>query len=104
MNSLKSGLKLIGLTDLEADVYLKLIKMKEARISQLAKETGVTRTQLYPLLEKLTEKGVVEKAHHSVSVYRVIDAKEIVSLLHKWKDEQMKILKGVEKELKGIKS
>jgi HTH-type transcriptional regulator, sugar sensing transcriptional regulator len=104
MSNLKRGLKLIGLTELEADVYLKLIKMKEARISQLAKETGVTRTQLYPLLEKLTEKGVVEKTHHSVSVYKVIDSKEIISLLCKWKDEQMKVLKGVEKELKSIKS
>ena len=102
MNNVKKGLKLIGLTDLEADVYLKLLKLRQARISQLAKETNVTRTQLYPLLEKLVEKGVVEKSQHSVTVYKVIDSSNIISLLSKWREEQMKILKELESELKKI--
>jgi HTH-type transcriptional regulator, sugar sensing transcriptional regulator len=102
MSNVKKGLKLIGLTDLEADVYIKLLRLKEAKISQLSNETNVTRTQLYPLLEKLVEKGVVEKSHHSVTVYKVIDTSKIISLLSKWKDEQMKILKEFETEIQRL--
>jgi HTH-type transcriptional regulator, sugar sensing transcriptional regulator len=102
MSNVKNGLKLIGLTDLEADVYIKLLRLKEAKISRLAKETNVTRTQLYPLLEKLVEKGMVEMSQHSVAIYKVIDSTKIISLLNKWKDEQMKILNEMELELKKI--
>jgi HTH-type transcriptional regulator, sugar sensing transcriptional regulator len=103
MANIKRGLKLIGLTELEADVYIKLLRLKQARISQLAKETSVTRTQLYPLLEKLVEKGVVEKIEQSVTIYRVIDSKKIISLLEKWKREQLSVLKELQDELKGLK-
>jgi HTH-type transcriptional regulator, sugar sensing transcriptional regulator len=104
MSNVKGGLKLIGLTDLEADVYLKLLKLKEAKISQISKETNVTRTQLYPLLEKLVGKGFVEKTGNNIAIYRAIDSDEIISLLNKWKEKQLKLLKELELEFKKLKN
>ena len=68
MDKAKKGLTAIGLTNLEAEIYLELLKLKEAKVSKLAQLTKVTRTQLYPLLEKLVEKGVVEKTQKSINI------------------------------------
>jgi sugar-specific transcriptional regulator TrmB len=103
MNKIKKGLNIIGLTNLEAEVYLKLIKLKQAKVSKLAQITKVTRTQLYPLLEKLVEKGLIEKVDKKVVMYKVIDHVELISLIDKWKKDQMTILKEFENELKKIK-
>lgn len=100
MNKIKKGLVIIGLTKLEADVYLKLLKLKKAKVSQLAKATKITRTQLYPLLEKLIKKGVVKKIDKKVIVYMALEPDKLISLLHKWKEEQMDLLKDLESSLK----
>jgi sugar-specific transcriptional regulator TrmB len=100
MNKLKKGLVVIGLTNLEADVYLKLLKLKKAKASELARTTKVTRTQLYPLLEKLIKKGVVKKIDKKVIIYKAIEPDKLISLLHKWKKEQMALLKEIESSLK----
>ncbi len=99
MSKLKKGLVVIGLTNLEADVYLKLLKLKKARVSQLAKATKITRTQLYPLLEKLVKKGVVEKIDKKVIIYKAVETDKIISLLHKWKREQLNLLNDIESSL-----
>jgi len=103
MDKIERGLTLIGLTNLEAKVYLKLIKLKQAKVSKIAKETNVTRTQLYPLLEKLVEKGVIEKIENKITIYKVLETEKLVSLLNKWKNEQLTILKELELMIKKIK-
>lgn len=103
MEKIKKGLSLIGLTDLEADVYIELLKLKQTKVSELAKITKVTRTQLYPLLEKLVEKGVVEKIENKVTSYKVIEPEELISILKKWKEKQLKNLKDLETMIKNFK-
>lgn len=65
------GLTIIGLTELEAKVYSKLLKLKQAKVSELVKSTKVSRTQLYPLLEKLVQKRVLRKIAGRPIIYRV---------------------------------
>ena len=100
MSKIKKGLVIIGLTNLEADVYLKLLKLKKAKVSQLAKATKITRTQLYPLLEKLIKKGVVKKIDKKVIIYKAVETDKMISLLHKWKNEQIALLNDLESNLK----
>lgn len=100
---IKQGLIIIGLTELEAEIYLKLLKLKKAKVTELAKATKTTRTQLYPLLEKLVKKGVVEKIDKKIVIYKVVKSNEIVSLINKWKKDQLAILKEFENELKKLK-
>ncbi len=52
-------LKEIGLLDAEIDVYLCLLRIGPSLVSKINQETGLHRTHIYDLLEKLKEKGLV---------------------------------------------
>jgi sugar-specific transcriptional regulator TrmB len=55
----KQILKQIGLLDGEIEVYLCLLRIGPSLVSRINKETGLHRTHIYDLLEKLKEKGLV---------------------------------------------
>jgi sugar-specific transcriptional regulator TrmB len=101
MKNVHKGLKALGLTELEARVYLKLLEMKQSGVTKLAKAVKITRTQLYPLLEKMIEKGYVTKVEHSPAVYSVIEASKMEAMLEKWLSEQTKLVKEVQAFLKS---
>lgn len=48
----------LGLSQPEADAYLSLLRLGGSLASAVAKEMGVKRTTVYPILEALTQKGV----------------------------------------------
>lgn len=101
MDKIKEGLALIGLTNLEVEVCLKLLNKKQAKVSELAKETKITRTQLYPLLEKLVEKGIIEKIDKKVIMYKVIEPVKLLHLIEGWESEQAKIVKELKNYIKN---
>lgn len=103
MKRVKKGLRAVGLTNLEAEVWVKLLEMKRARVTSLAEKTGVTRTQLYPLLEKLLEKGFIKQVEKSPAVYSVIEPEKLTANLERWIKEQAALIKDVQKTLKRIK-
>ena len=51
-------LKELGLDDQEANVYLALLKMGGSQASVIAKEIGIKRTTIYPVLQGLAAKGM----------------------------------------------
>lgn len=55
----KEILKQLGFLDAEVDVYLALLRKGQAPVSELYQATGLHRTHIYDLLEKLCEKGLV---------------------------------------------
>jgi sugar-specific transcriptional regulator TrmB len=55
----KQALLEFGLNDSEADTYLTLFRLGGATASVLAKETGLQRTTVYPILKSLAKKGCV---------------------------------------------
>lgn len=55
----KEILRQIGFLDAEIEVYLSLMRTGPCMVSRLNKETGLHRTHIYDLLEKLREKGLV---------------------------------------------
>jgi sugar-specific transcriptional regulator TrmB len=52
-------LRNIGLTDQEARVYLSSLRLGASPASLVAKDTGLKRTTVYPILKTLTTKGFV---------------------------------------------
>ncbi len=52
-------LKMLGMGDTEAVVYLILLKKPGISVSDLSKETKLTRQRVYDILESLSEKGMV---------------------------------------------
>jgi len=104
MNKIKKGLTILGLTGVEAKVCLKLLKLKQAKVSELTRATKVSRTQLYPLLNKLVKKGFLRKiVDEPIIRYRVIGTEELIDLVEKKKRNQIKILKELESKLKKLK-
>ncbi|MEI7498076.1 MAG: helix-turn-helix domain-containing protein [Candidatus Falkowbacteria bacterium] len=55
----KQALLDLGLTDSEADVYLALFRIGGSTASVLAKEVGMQRTTVYPILKALAKKGCI---------------------------------------------
>ncbi len=55
----KETLKDVGLTENEADVYFILLRLQESLASQVAKQSKIARTNVYDILNKLIEKGLV---------------------------------------------
>lgn len=52
-------LKNLGLNDIEADIYFALLKLGGSQASKIAKDVGIKRTTIYPILKKLAEGGFV---------------------------------------------
>lgn len=48
-----------GLSKGEIEVYVALLKLGAALVSKISQETGLHRTNIYDILEKLREKGLV---------------------------------------------
>lgn len=48
-----------GLNEAEAQAYLALLRLGGANATMLAKEVGVKRTSIYPILKALTKKGCI---------------------------------------------
>ncbi len=59
LSRLTEILKMLGMRDTEAVVYLILLKKPGISVSDLAKETKLTRQRVYDILENLSEKGLV---------------------------------------------
>lgn len=53
------SLKSMGLTEIETSMYLSLLKLGGSLASTVAKEVGIKRTTVYPILKSLAEKGFV---------------------------------------------
>jgi sugar-specific transcriptional regulator TrmB len=73
-----------GLTEQEAQTYLTLFKLGGATASNLARDAGLTRTTVYPLLKALSQKGCVlvyfkKNQHH----YYAQNPNKLAGLLEK---------------------
>jgi len=57
----KSKLIDVGLSKSEAEIYLALLRLGKSTATRLTQETGIHRTYIYDVLEKLKEKGLVSQ-------------------------------------------
>lgn len=74
MKNLITILKNFGLSDKEAKIYLALLALESAKVSEVAKQAGVNRSSTYVVLEILRRRGLVgtsddkdKKVRHYVS-------------------------------------
>jgi sugar-specific transcriptional regulator TrmB len=59
---MQNSLDHLGLDKHEAVIYQALLELGPSTVSQITKKAGITRTFGYPILEKLSEQGLVSKA------------------------------------------
>ena len=85
-------LKEIGLQDSEIKVYISLLKLKEATASQITQYTGLHRSNIYDIIEKLKERGLVSFIiKNNVKYFRASSPERILDYL-KEKEEKIKLI------------
>ncbi len=91
-------LKKIGLTGNEADVYLTLMEMGSTPAGDLIKKSGLHRTVVYDLLERLIEKGLVTYVIiGKIKHFEAIDPNHLLDYIEQKKDELNDHKKEIEK-------
>ena len=87
----------LGLTVLQAKIYLTLAKSRSLRASQIASISGVARPDVYRVLIQLEEDGLVEVMMSKPQEFRSIPIDQCVSNLI-----QKRILKTADLQQKGL--
>lgn len=80
-NTTLKNLSEMGLSDLEAKVYLGLLPLEEANIHKIALAAGVKRTSVYSVVESLRHKGLVSVQEVGLKKLYVAEAPQHLKLL-----------------------
>lgn len=95
-----SVLKDIGLDDEEIAAYTALLKSGESGATELAKDIGVKRTTIYPILEGMMEKGIVSSYKRGAKQYFVaIRPNKLVSVFERKVQSLTHLVPALEKIL-----
>ncbi|MBP6888517.1 MAG: BlaI/MecI/CopY family transcriptional regulator [Candidatus Pacebacteria bacterium] len=96
----------IGLSEKEAVIYLALLQVDNESIQDLAKRTEINRTTVYPVLETLEKKGLVNEVQFGKKThYEAAAPERLETFVERQKTllaEKSKRLKDIIPELKGI--
>src|SRR3989338_4956714 len=92
--------KKMGFTEGETKVYLALLKLGETSITPIVKESKVSKSKIYDILEKLIEKGLVGYVtRDGTKQFTANDPKMIIEFLKKKEEEGEATRKEAEKIL-----
>ncbi len=81
-------LEKIGLTRGESKVYLSLLKAGISSIGPLVKESSVSRSKIYEIMERLIEKGLVSSVViNGIKKFKALDPRFIPDYLEKEKQD-----------------
>jgi len=84
----------LGLTKIQARVYLALVKSGPSKTSAISKTSNVAQPDTYKTLSKLQKLGLVEKIIKTPLEYRATAMNEGISLLLETKTEQYEKLRS----------
>jgi len=88
----------IGFTEGEEKAYFALLKLGSSSTGRIAKESGVSRSKLYEILEKLAKKGVVSHfKRNGVSYFRAAPPERILEYLKEKEQSMQKQMESFEK-------
>jgi len=81
-------LEQLGLTSGESRVYLALLKLKNSTVGPIVKESKVTNSRVYDVLERLIEKGLVSfSIKEKTKYFQALPPKRLKDLLEKKEKE-----------------
>jgi len=96
----------IGLSDKEATVYLSLLSVDYASISEIAKKTKINRTTVYPVLQSLQKKGLAHEAQVGKTIhYQAAPPERLETYVERQKvvlEEHASRLKDIIPQIKNI--
>ncbi len=84
----ENPLKEFGLTDTQSSVYLSIVRLGLASVSQITKESGVRREEVYRVLPSLEEMGLAERVLGTPVKVRATPVEEALpSLIKRLRDD-----------------
>jgi sugar-specific transcriptional regulator TrmB len=93
--SLREALVHFGLTEREASIYLSLVVNGDSKASELAKELGIHRLDIYNALKSLQAKEMVESILSKPMVYRASPLERVVVAIKKKQKDELRQAAGM---------
>jgi sugar-specific transcriptional regulator TrmB len=84
-----------NLTQKEAKVYYMLCKLGPTKASILAHQLGISRPEIYNILKKLQEKGMVESTLERPMKFMAISFEKVIDRLIKEEEKRIEEIKTV---------
>lgn len=79
---MKEQLEKLGFSPKEADVYVALLELGNAVVSDVAKKASINRSTAYVILESLAERGLVSiSENHNVKVFSVTHPERLIKYM-----------------------
>jgi hypothetical protein len=98
-NSIKNLLKDFGLTETELEIYLQLAKQGTSKGTEVAKQLGKDKAQIYHILKSLQKKGLVESTFESPARFSPLPFEHVIETIIKIKKLETKRIQSAKKEL-----
>jgi len=97
LGEIKEGLKEFGLSSQEAKAYLALLELGDSKIQDISKMTKINRTSVYPIINKLIEKGLVGNYKmKTCNKYAILNIDSFFNTLENKKNAIQKIVPSLE--------
>ncbi len=94
LDSLSSQLSsILGLEEMEAHIYLNLLRVGPISASALAKEIDVERTKTYRTIEKLLNQNIVSTTFSKPKLCVATKPEEVLKMILQRKEDDLKLLK-----------
>lgn len=90
---------ILGLEQMEAHVYLNLLRVGPISASALAKEIDVERTKTYRTIEKLLNQNIVTTTFSKPKLCVATKPEEVLKMILQRKEDELKLLKQSREEV-----
>ncbi|MBO8181286.1 MAG: TrmB family transcriptional regulator [Archaeoglobus sp.] len=83
MEKVVENLKLLGMSEYEARVYISLVRLGKATAREVHDDSGVPRARVYDVLDKLAKKGFADVEEAEPKRYKAVEPEKIVEKLRR---------------------
>lgn len=99
LNRVLELLKSFGFSSVEAEVYVFLAKAGPSKGRDLISGLNIVKQQLYPILKRLKQKGIVTHSSEHPSLFKALTFEELLNLYAELNVERAKIIQKTKEEL-----
>jgi len=105
MKEVEPLLKEIGLTESEKKVYLALLSLGVSTRNNIVRESGISGSKVYEVLEKLQEKGLISTfIENKVKNFKPTNPNQLLNYLEQKKEEIISLEKQAKLAIPGLLS
>ena|GEM_PF-424439 len=94
-----------GLSDKEAKIYLALLELEVAGVTEISRKSKVNRSSAYVVIESLKKKGlVIQSTHEKILGYTAASPEALLQMAEEKLRKQNDIKNTIEKVLPGLRT